>query len=636
VARYAALTVTPGDGGVVDGGVVPVQARLVLAPNVVASFPSTLDFRVTLTDGGAGGTLTPGGANGGVYNAEWTPPGEGQFLLTAAYPMTGGPSTTVWLTVDTTPPTFEVTVPPADAGMTSGGTTYLDPGASPAGTFWRRDQVVPVELRTNEPHLDPNSVTVALVGTDGGAVLASVVPFTTDCDAGYCARTNLELWQPPFNTFRGQMTVDVKASDRAGNAGTGLAPVNVTRWKWRHDITTTSNDIVATPAIGHTGVVYVGTTNVDNDDGVIVALSPEGHAVWMNSSGAIVASPSVGEMQPTGHERVFIAPRKGTISRVGYHDFSSDGGFISLCGDSSGLVQSSFALARVDAGFDSETIYGVFTGRSGGTLFAARPEAPESEPFLRCPIVTNVGDISAPGTMVAVNNATVFANQNGDMKFFALNSNGSWGTPGTVSLNVTPSSLAVAHGSIWGGSQDGKASKLFSVPLNGGPLPSFPTLPANAWNVSVGDSDAGVMAVGLDNSKLFVLELGDGGTRTIDTAGEVIRSAPIWGAGGYVYTPVTTNGTIRTRQPLENVMWDVMLGAGTAFNASANLDCSRSTDGGVIAGRPGVLYAASSRGGRVYAVIVDSPGLDPAAPWPKYQHDSRNTGNPATPIPSCQ
>jgi hypothetical protein len=35
------------------------------------------------------------------------------------------------------------------------------------------------------------------------------------------------------------------------------------------------------------------------------------------------------------------------------------------------------------------------------------------------------------------------------------------------------------------------------------------------------------------------------------------------------------------------------------------------------------------------ALVIDSRGLDSAAPWPKYQHDVRNTGNPTTPIQSC-
>ena len=47
----------------------------------------------------------------------------------------------------------------------------------------------------------------------------------------------------------------------------------------------------------------------------------------------------------------------------------------------------------------------------------------------------------------------------------------------------------------------------------------------------------------------------------------------------------------------------------------------------------GTLYAAS--GTKLYALIVDSAGLDPMAPWPKFQHDVRNTGNPATPITNC-
>jgi hypothetical protein len=30
--------------------------------------------------------------------------------------------------------------------------------------------------------------------------------------------------------------------------------------------------------------------------------------------------------------------------------------------------------------------------------------------------------------------------------------------------------------------------------------------------------------------------------------------------------------------------------------------------------------------------IVDSRGIDTNAPWPKYQHDLRNTGNSTTPM----
>jgi outer membrane protein assembly factor BamB len=43
------------------------------------------------------------------------------------------------------------------------------------------------------------------------------------------------------------------------------------------------------------------------------------------------------------------------------------------------------------------------------------------------------------------------------------------------------------------------------------------------------------------------------------------------------------------------------------------------------------LYIANS-GGQVFAIAVDS-GLDPHSPWPKAQHDRRNSGNAAGPLP---
>ena len=70
-----------------------------------------------------------------------------------------------------------------------------------------------------------------------------------------------------------------------------------------------------------------------------------------------------------------------------------------------------------------------------------------------------------------------------------------------------------------------------------------------------------------------------------------------------------------------------------AFESSPTIDCFR--DAGVPAqSSTGVLYAGST-GGNLFAVVVDDPGLDATAPWPKYQHDIRNTGNPGTSIAAC-
>jgi hypothetical protein len=63
--------------------------------------------------------------------------------------------------------------------------------------------------------------------------------------------------------------------------------------------------------------------------------------------------------------------------------------------------------------------------------------------------------------------------------------------------------------------------------------------------------------------------------------------------------------------------------------SSATIDCARDAAGSKLAGRPGVLYVGSNSG-KLYAFVVDSRGIDTTAPWPKYQHDPRNTGNADT------
>uniref|UniRef100_UPI00406A7F2D hypothetical protein n=1 Tax=Archangium gephyra TaxID=48 RepID=UPI00406A7F2D len=635
VPRYTGLEVTPLGGTVVGAGPVSVQARLLVGTGFAENFPGTLNFSVVASDGGTGGTLGAVTASAGVYTTQWTPAGEGEFLLTAAHPEAGVPSTTVRLAVDTTGPAFVVFVPPADAGVSDGGTTYADPEPGFA-TAWRRDQVVPVEIRTNEPNLDPSTVMVTLRTDAGTAPAMSVTSFaeSQSCDAGFCGLAQVNLWVPTFNAFRGPMNLEVQGADKVGNTGTSSGSVNVTRWKWRHDITGAT--ITAAPVLGNTGVVYVGTTNGSDNDGQLLALSPSGRLLWSASGGAVVASPTVGNVQDGGTERIYVAHKKGSVIRVGFYD-NSDGGFTAPCTDvnsGSVSVQSSLAFAQVSAASSSETVYGVYTGRGGGTLFAVRPDA-ESDPLFQCPIVPSVGDVSAPGTMLAAGNAVVFGTSSGALKSFALNSSGVWPAAAqwTQPLSpLKPTSLAAADGVVFGGGNDGSNSKLFEVPLSGVLAPTYFPTSAQMWNVSIGGLPGANAVVGLDTGKLFVLDAADGGALAIDTPGDIIKGAPVWGAGGYVYTAGAISGAIQARQPLENVAWQFE--PGSLIEASMNLDCSRLSDGGVSSGMPGVLYAAS-RDGRVYALVVDSPGLNPSAPWPKYQHDSRNTGNPATPITSC-
>ena len=526
--RYTGLVVTPASGTVVGGSALSVRAELRVAEGFTANYPERLSFTVLPEGGGAGVALTAvTNEGGGVYTAQWTPQGEGAFRVTAAHPEAGGPSATVALTVDTTAPVFQVRVPAADAGVLDGGAVYGDPSPGFA-TAWRRDQVVPVEVRTNEPHLERGSVTVALQGTDGvTASPVSATAFSEGCDAGYCGRAELKLWEPAFAAFHGPLPIVVRASDRAGNTG-GAAPseVNVTRWKWRYDIA--SAVITAAPAVGNTGVLYVGTTNGGGTDGQMVALSPDGRLLWATSTGAVTASPTVGNTRADGTERVYTAHKKGSVIKVGFHD-GATGAFTTPCTDlnsSSASVQSSFAFAPGIGG--SETAYGVYTGRAGGTLFAIRPDK-ETDPLVQCPGLGGVGDVATPGTMLASGGSVIFGVTSGALKSYALSSNGDWS--GSLQWNqpinpLKPTSLAAAQGRVFGGGNDGSNSKLFDVPLDGSRSPTYvPTL-APSWNVSIG----GVVSkavVGVDDFKLFGLNVSDGVTEIVNTPDNVIRGAPV-------------------------------------------------------------------------------------------------------------
>jgi hypothetical protein len=542
---------------------------------------------------------------------------------------------------------FTLTVPPADTGGVSGGTTYEDPALRGA---WRRDQVLPVEVRINGSPLAPSSLTALVRTNEGAGPEVGVLPFPPGqpCDAGFCGVARLNLWEPPFNSFRGPMTVEVRDRDRSVDGGSASASVNVTRWKWRHDLFP-PNLVLAAPAIGHSGVVYVGTTNPIHEDGQFLALSPEGRVAWSVPGGAVVASPTVGEFRRDGGgERVYVAQRQGLVSRVGFYS-GADGGFTSLCSEvnSSGVrVESSLALAQVsDAGTPSETVYGVYNGRGdAGTLFAMRPDVAAGPLLSQCPTLLGVGDVSAPGTMLAAEGAVVFGTNDARLKSYALGSSGTsflsrWSVSLISPQLLQPTSLALVGRVILGaGNLSGSGSpafgRLFAAPLDGGQSPAYSREAFSMMgNVSIGGPSTDARAVvGLNDASLFVQRLAAGGTEEVVLSEEPIKGAPVWGAGGYVYTAGALRGLIQARQPLEEVAWQFESGA--PIEASMNLDCARGPDGGVTPGMPGVLYAVT-RNGNVHALIVDSPGLDPDAPWPKYQHDARNTGNPTTRLTAC-
>jgi len=76
--------------------------------------------------------------------------------------------------------------------------------------------------------------------------------------------------------------------------------------------------------------------------------------------------------------------------------------------------------------------------------------------------------------------------------------------------------------------------------------------------------------------------------------------------------------------------WTAPAAIAGKTSASPTIDCNRRKP----ATHTGILYFVTENGWLV-SYIVDSKGLDTTAPWPKYAHDIRNTGNPAVAIEAC-
>jgi hypothetical protein len=124
--------------------------------------------------------------------------------------------------------------------------------------------------------------------------------------------------------------------------------------------------------------------------------------------------------------------------------------------------------------------------------------------------------------------------------------------------------------------------------------------------------------------------------QVVTLAGAVSLQAttPILGAGGRLYV-LGENGRLYVRNSgTLAAQWEGDVAPGLTALSQPALDVYRSANGMKDCSRPlGVLYALTRSGtgasamATLRAILVDSPGLDNTAPWPKYQRDNGNTGN---------
>lgn len=645
-ARYSGLEWRSPDAGTLVGlAGVSAQARLVPVPGVPESPPAALSFSATPAAGGAAqGTWTGAQADAGTYSVRWQPSllgPQGDYLLEATWPAEGGPRAQLRVKVDTLPPVLRLVVPPPPQPPAANGFTFVDP----ARAAWRRDQVVQVRVESDSADLDPSSLTVS-VRLASQSALSGLRPVQSpSCDTAWCGTVDVQLWQPELRAFRGNFTVEVWGRDLAGNLGVASASLPVTRWKWAFEGNV--GPLRTAPALGAGGTVYVGGSNTN---GKVFALRPEGSVLWEAPLGAATSSPVVGA-SVNGSEPVYMALADGSTTRlyvldgasgsVGLRCPSGEGTYAGTLPVALGLTQASDGTRPV------ELAVAVVSGQAGLVASVDGQSACVASPL-------NVS--LASGAALAVRGLNVFAGSTADGKVRALTVSTSSGElvdrPGyNVPVGVAaPVGLALSEEQwvVGSGSQlDGQGeSGVFGFPESGSGsswrFPSQASSYSQAGHLVVGDDDSVFFGrwQPTGSSLLLYLRVRDNSPRDTESVSGAVQGAPVLGRGGWLYT--ATAGTSAGSAGSDIVAWEAddlrhrwsLTGVAGRVEGSLALDCARSASGTPLSVPHGVLYVPSTDG-KLYALVVDSAGLDKQAPWPKFQRDVRNTGSPATPLTDC-
>jgi hypothetical protein len=543
-----------------------------------------------------------------------------------------------------TPPTFVVVASAAPTRQSTSKLTELDPGAPDGGVgAFRRDETVRVTVWSADSDVATESVALSAVGIAGGAAAAPIsVPLVT-CAAdnpaatkAFCREGTMSLGPPlKFDAFRGTVTFNATGTDTSGSASTASTAVNVTRWKWRY---AAGAPIYTTPAIADDGTIVFGTS--DGANGSLFALTPGGAEKWPPLAlGPIRASPVIGGVR-AGTQLAFAGTARAT-NAVLYSVDLVDGSDAGTC---LGVSGAGFAkpflsgLALLSTPGDTGPLNSVVGLASGARLVTFRPDAQgTTDPY--CLEAAVAFQQTSAETIVSDGSALFLGASDNTIRSFVFDTtsinwrkNAGWGVSGTALLGDSElGPLAVTNAELVASVHPVGVAILETS--NGTPSILGPD------GGIVGDASGPVV---LSDSVVFADASGSAprllrlhpGSQAVEErpTNAPNRAVPLAGVDGTLYL-VDTNGFLDARGPSLDAVWTAHLAMNGGLVASPAIDCTR--DGGTpIAAKTGVLYAASL-GGNAFAVIVDSPGLDPTAPWPKYQHDVRNSGNPNTPITSC-
>lgn len=573
--------------------------------------------------------------NADTYSVQVNFGADGPKTYVAGWPDAGASaSATRTLVSDATPPTVTVAV----LGAPTRQPHEVDPGSS--GNPWKKDEEALVTVTVTDVLSPVEPVTLAMLRGSGDGGVAAAPGQCAGCTSGApgaltsCSCFRADLAKTPLAGARGPTTVAVVgAQDRAQNASAlAVSPAfDVTRFKWERTASAGLTPSVArSVAITDGGVVIVAATDPNNSR--VTALSPSGAVLWeVSDAGVITAGPAVGAS-------VWVATQSGT--NVSMSSLSPATGVLQVrrCVQTGPAFEGDIALTQATQG---GTLYEAPMGMLVGTnnLVVCTPTSNPRATIAGGPPLV----VARPGTG---QNVEVFINRGGMTDLLKYTFTGAMWV-GNSGINLTSANVSSLAGLFLGprfvGGGGGLPNNgvvvyagndagvdLISMPSKA--PTAIPTMdePYSPVSVSAGHVYGGNASGALRRFPLLSGSVG-GVAEQVLNLGDISKTTPVLGKGGRVYV-VSASGSV------SEVAWGVssgprwsyanLFGAGASQGQPA-LDVARDGTGAPQCDRGlGVFYVPSVSTGvaRVTAIIVDSPGLDPLAPWPKYQRDNRNSG----------
>lgn len=557
----------------------------------------------------------------------------------------GGPTARGTYVVDVEPPVLTVT-PASPPVYSENVVDVVDAGAlvanDPGGRAWRKDETIDVTVTSTSSDIDAGSV--VLTAGYGAESVLSVTGAPTACTppsgATYCGVFKVDLSRVSMNAFAGEVTMRATAADTRGNAMTVPATggVRVTRWQWARRVDAAIGSLKASPAIAKDGTIYLGVATSSRG---LVSVSSEGVVLAATGDGPIEGSPAIGRNE-AGAERVYYmaGTAGGTLETVGPGQPCV----------SEGDAAPQASLTVLDDGLSSVMGVGIQGGDGGMQIVGLRGVTCwRSQPGL--------ANVLFPGNLVSSGNAVLWGDQKGKVR----RADFVGGDPGSAFVvsgaSQSPAGIGTMHGlllfdgggglGIAGGGGGGPGiGKLFAFPA---------TLGSGLWLAPDGTSTptsgpiqifGGIVAILMDDSvdapRVVRVMPVDGLVSGLTPVLSGLRfegtqaPTPVAGEGQLLYV-VGTDGSVGVLPQafsfVTTPLWTAGLPVGIrggAVSASPTIDCNRRK----TTSKTGVLYFATEAGWLV-SYLVDSRGLDTTAPWPKYGHDVRNTGNVGVAIEAC-